>query len=551
MTAAHVLPQPGQQDKWAERREDYALRRVPASYRKWSIFSLAGVTLGVATAMFFLTFGGELVLAYGTRNVIIAMILGAVIIGSIGYVLTRISAATGLDSDLITRGAGFGFLGSAYTSLIYTFNFVLFFAFEGQIMASAIHAYWPSVPISLIFVLIGLVFIPLTWFGITTLNWLMWVTAPIYLGFLAWTIVLAATSHTGAAFWSYMPKSVTAPSAGPALLQVLAAAIGLISMAPGAADVGRFLPTRKRTSGAIALGYVLMFVTLCVLTVLGGWFTLRFNNSTNPGVYLAAKMGVWGVLFVIITQIRINTTNVYSGSLAYANFFCRVFHITPGRQYWVILTSAIGTALMFGNVLGHLNRVLTFEATFITAWLFAVVSDVMVNKKLLKISPLNFVYKRAHTYKYNPVGIGALVVALAVALPFAFGAGGDLGKTLAPFISGAVAFAVAPILALVTRSRFYLPETVAHNIDPALPEIGTGEIDNVIALDRADSENAYDDCVVCKQTFELAEFVACPFHNGSLCSVCCASESSCKEVCKSEELLQIGSSASVPTGARA
>ncbi|MEU0842622.1 hypothetical protein ABZ370_24525 [Streptomyces sp. NPDC005962] len=522
---------------WNERREDYALRRVPLSYRQWGAISLTGVMLGVATAMFFLAWGGQLIIAYGTVNTLIGMIFGTVLIGGVGLVLTRISAATGLDSDLITRGAGFGFMGSAFTSLIYTFNFVMFFAFEGEIMAAAIHDYWPVIPSWSVYLAVGLVFIPLTWWGITAMNWLMWATLPVYLGFLVWTIVLAATSDTHAAFWSHVPTTVANPAAGPALLQVMAASLGLISMATGAADLGRFLPPGKRTGGAVALGFGSMFVTLCVLTMLGGWFTLRFDGSTNPGAYLSGLMGIWGVLFVIVTQLRINTTNVYSGSLAYANFFCRIFHITPGRQYWVILTTVVGTGLMFGGILDHLNAILTFEATFIMAWVMAVVSDIVINKRL-GLSPSNFVYKRAHTYKYNPVGVGALVFALAIALPLAFNVAGPLGKTLAPFVSGIVAFAAAPAIAALTRGRYYLPATAASNIDPALPAVGTGSIAN-IASARADAHtqevNGTSRCTTCADSFELAEFVSCPFHQGPVCSVCCSSESRCKEMCKSEQ----------------
>ena len=34
-------------DKWSERREDYALRYVPESYRNWSWLALFGVVGGV------------------------------------------------------------------------------------------------------------------------------------------------------------------------------------------------------------------------------------------------------------------------------------------------------------------------------------------------------------------------------------------------------------------------------------------------------------------------------------------------------------------------
>jgi purine-cytosine permease-like protein len=529
-TAGTAESPPAGETRWDERREDYALRYVPATYRRWGSISLAGVMMGVATAMFFLSWGGGFAVDYGTANLLWGMVFGTVFIGGVAFVLARIASSTGLDSDLITRGSGFGFMGSAFTSIIYTFNFLMFFAFEGTIMSTAIHDHWPAVPTWSIYLVIGLVFIPLTWWGLTVMNWLMWVTVPVYLGFLGWTISLAASTNVHVSFWSYTPAHPSDPAAGPALLQVMAAVLALISQATMAADVGRFIPARQRTRGAFVVGFLTQALTFLGLTLLGGWLTLRFHNSTNPGAYLAAVMGVWGVLFVVVTQLRINITNVYSGSLAYANFFCRVFHFTPGRQYWVILTSALGTALMFGGIYNHLNAVLTFEGVFIMAWVMAVVSDITINKKLLHLSPENFLYKRAHTYRYNPVGTGALVVALVVALPLAFGVAGPFGKTLAPFLSGAVAFVLAPVMAAATRGRFYSPATIARNIDPVLPEVGAGVVSAALAAEESDPQ--HERCVVCAQRFELAEFVGCPFHHAPICSVCCAAESRCGELCK-------------------
>src|SRR5919202_1367278 len=92
--------QPVRENKWAERREDYALRFVPLSYRRWSWISLLGVMLGISTAMFFLAFGGQLVQAYGTQNLLIGMILGSLFIGAVGYFFASVSSITGLDSDL-------------------------------------------------------------------------------------------------------------------------------------------------------------------------------------------------------------------------------------------------------------------------------------------------------------------------------------------------------------------------------------------------------------------------------------------------------------------
>jgi len=516
--------------RWAERREDYALRYVPERYRQWGWASLTGVMVGVATAMFFLAWGGELITAYGTTDLLLGMLFGTICIGGLAFIFATIASRTGLDSDLITRGAGFGFLGSAITSLIYSFNFLMFFAFEGTIMATAIHAWWPHIPEGLIYVVIGLVFLPLSWWGITVMNWLMWATIPIYLGLLAWAIVLAGTNGAHVSFWSYHPLHPVSTAAGPAILQVLAAVMALISQSTIAADIGRFIPRGKNIRGAIAVGFISQLITFLVLTMLGGWLTLRLGNSTNPGAYLTKLLGVWGVTLVIITQLRINVSNVYSGSLAYTNFFCRVFHYTPGRHYWVVLTAVLGTLLMFGGIFTHLLTVLTFEGVFVTAWIMAIISDIAINKSILGISPKNYLYKRAQLYRFNPVGVGALLIALAISLPFALNAYGAFGKSLAPFISGGVSFVLVPIIALITKGKFYVAPTAAKEI---VADHGTS---SAFTIDDGEPQSGTAKCIKCTKLFDSREFVSCPFLRGHLCSVCCSSEPDCGDMCKGSAL---------------
>ena len=48
------------------------------------------------------------------------------------------------------------------------------------------------------------------------------------------------------------------------------------------------------------------------------------------------------VLFVIVSQVKINVTNAYAGSLAWSNFFSRVLQAYPGRVVWIFLNVALG-----------------------------------------------------------------------------------------------------------------------------------------------------------------------------------------------------------------
>jgi len=90
------------------------------------------------------------------------------------------------------------------------------------------------------------------------------------------------------------------------------------------------------------------WVVLGVLKMLGGALLayLAISHMVPPEravdpnqMYLAAYEYVfphygWAVaataLFVVVSQLKINVTNAYAGSLAWSNFFSRLTHSHPG-----------------------------------------------------------------------------------------------------------------------------------------------------------------------------------------------------------------------------
>lgn len=79
--------------------------------------------------------GGALVMSYGFTNTLWAILATALVIFLTGLPISYYAARYGVDMDLLTRGAGFGYIGSTITSLIYASFTFLFFALEAAIMA--------------------------------------------------------------------------------------------------------------------------------------------------------------------------------------------------------------------------------------------------------------------------------------------------------------------------------------------------------------------------------------------------------------------------------
>src|SRR5690606_18791503 len=114
-------------------------------------------------------------------------------------------------------------------------------------------------------------------------------------------------------------------------------------------------------------------------------------------------------IFVILSQLKINVTNAYAGSIAWSNFFSRLTHSHPGRVVWLVFNVAIALLLMELGVYRALEQTLGFYGIVAVAWLGSLVADLVINKPL-GLSPKHIEFKRAHLYDINPVGFGSMII---------------------------------------------------------------------------------------------------------------------------------------------
>jgi purine-cytosine permease-like protein len=103
-------------------------------------------------------------------------------------------------------------------------------------------------------------------------------------------------------------------------------------------------------------------------------------NTSFPDYYGWAVAAT--AVFVVVSQLKINVTNAYAGSLAWSNFFSRITHSHPGRVVWVVFNTLIAFMLMEMNVFQALGDVLGLYSNIAIAWMMAVVADLVINKPL-------------------------------------------------------------------------------------------------------------------------------------------------------------------------
>ncbi|MDA0169578.1 hypothetical protein OJ998_10840 [Solirubrobacter taibaiensis] len=426
-------------------REDFPLDAVPRDSRAPGSLALFSVILGIPSALVFLSVGGALQTAYGTASLLSGLLVASVIIGIAGWALTSYACRTGLDSDLMSIPLGFGRRGSALTSCIYAANFVVLFALEDGIIASALQQQWPAIPKFVIFVGLALVVLGLAWKGVSGLAPTMLVTFPV---FAVLMILLAhRTGDASSVTEGFLQSGPSVTEIGAeGWLAVLAALLAFVVNATVAADVGRFLRPEHRVRGAVLFGGVLQVTSFFGATLFGGWLAWRLGGNSDPGSYLPGLLGAWGILCVLVSQTRINLINAYSGSLSAANFAARAFGWRIGRRHCMVILVAVATALAMSDVYGNLVAVLTFEAIFVMAWVSVLVTNVWRDA-----DHPNPEIEGAPDVEW--VGVSALLLAVLIAAPLAFGAMGELGKAVAPLTAMIVASATTVVGDLMRVSR--------------------------------------------------------------------------------------------------
>lgn len=514
-----------------ETLEDYALRFTPRSFRKWSEMRVANTAFGAASFLVLEAVGATMLVQAGFINAFWAILATGLIIFLLGLPISATAARHGLDMDLLTRGAGFGYIGSTITSLIYASFTFIFFALEAAIMAYALELAF-AIPPAWGYLICALVVIPLVTHGVTVISKLQAWTQPLWLFLLIlpYAFVFIEEPQAFAGLLGYGGESGGDPRFNPHLFgAALTVGIALVTQMAEQVDYLRFMPEKSPANryrwwfGVIIGGPG--WVLPGILKMLGGallaWLVLRNGIAPEKAVdpnqmYLIGFSHVFShtslavgatALFVIVSQLKINVTNAYAGSLAWSNFFARLTHSHPGRVVWVVFNTLIALLLMELDVFQALGQVLGLYSNIAISWMAAVVADLVINKPL-GLSPKGLEFKRSHLYDINPVGVGAMAIASLLSVCAFVGLFGESLQPYASFIALGAAFVFSPLIAWFTGGRYYLTrQSQAFAVHTQT-------------------------CAICEREYEGEDMAHCPAYDGPICSLCCSLDARCHDQCK-------------------
>ncbi|MFT8368302.1 MAG: ATP-binding protein [Acetobacter papayae] len=520
--------------RWAADQtfEDYALRFTARKARAATPMRAALTALGSTSFLALEAMGGTLTLAFGFSNTLLATLLATVVIFCITLPLCVAAGRAGLDIDLLTRGTGFGYIGSTITSVIYASFTFIFFGLEAAILAGTLHALL-GMPLWLAYLGCSVIIIPLVTWGMTFIARFQIATLPVWLALNLIPLVALLLTHP-----ALVPGWAHFNGLTPALGEVNAIAIGsaasviivLVCQSAEQIDFLRFLPeqtpqNRRAWWVALVLGgpgwvvldaFKIMAGSLLAWAVLQGGFSAA--QAAQPGLmyWLAWSTcvppqlaAVLTVALVALSQIKINITNAYAGSLAWSNFFSRLTHTHPGRVFYVLFNIAIALLLMEAGLVNTIQTGITLYAVLACAWIGAILGDVALCKPL-KLSPSRIEFKRAFLPDLNLVGLGAWALAATMGFVALSGVAGPLAAAYAPFITLALACLSAPLLASITGGRTYLARQPPTDWNT----------------------RAHKTCVICEHRFEAEDMAPCPAYGGTICSLCCSLDSRCRDRCK-------------------
>lgn len=535
-----------------ETLEDYALRYAAKSYRRWSPGTLANTAIGGISFLALEAIGGSLTISYGFQNTFAAVILVSILIFLISLPIAYYAAVANVDIDLLTRGAGFGYIGSTIASLIYASFTFIFFALEAAIMAQALEL---SMGLNLIvgYLVCSLVIIPIVFFGVTLINRLQRWTQPVWAILLILPFAFIFYRDPGAiAAWSSYAGNAAGNGAFNWLMFGSATGVlfSLVGQIGEQVDYLRFLPeknVRNRTAWWAALlsagpGWIVIGGLKILAGGLLAFLAIRAGANARDAI-IPINMYITGyeyvfddrtlvlvvaTLFVVISQVKINVTNAYAGSLAWSNVFARLTHYHPGRVVWLVFNVLIALLLMLLGIFETLQAVLSVYSNVVIAWVGTLVADLVVLKPL-GISPKHIEFKRAHLYNFNPVGCGAMLIASLVSVYAYAGFLGDACRAWSAFIALGTAFVGVILIGYATRGKYYIARPDTQFRDSANP--------------------ALVQCCVCERHYEPSDMAHCPFYHGAICSLCCGLDNHCHDSCKSTVTTRATTQEAAPAGA--
>ncbi len=428
--------------------------------------SLTMAWWAVCSAMFYLFVAATLASAYGTVNAIIGMALSVVCYGLINAVIARYAIRTGLSVALFSRVL-FGHAGSALATLIVCATAIYYAVFEGSVIAVAIADYAPGIGYALASLIVVLYSVPLVFGGVQ--RWLdkfNGALLPFYLIGLLGAVALAVARFGYSDAWLELGPAGGAPAHG--WWPCFTAYMGVWVLMMYTFDYARFgRPEDAGYHARFNFGMPFYLVAFLLNGVAGIFLVGTMPAAgalSETGIVLALLelMGLGGLVFVWVTQTRINTANYHVATANLQAFAEKLGAPRLPTAVWAIVVGALAYALMRADVFAYILQALAYQGVFVTAWVAIALTHIL-SPAYGRLFGERIELERVPAF--NPCGLAAWFggAGLGIALMHA-------GPAAAGFATPATALAAAAVYAALlarAKRRWFVREAAVASLASA------------------------------------------------------------------------------------
>jgi purine-cytosine permease-like protein len=397
---------------------DFSTRPVPPGHRT-SKGALTMAWWAVSSAVFYFVVAAALAQGFGAVNAIIGMLLSVVVYSIVNGIISRYAIKTGLSVALFSRIL-FGNAGAALATLIFFVTAIYYAVFEGSVIAVGIHTVFPGVEYGWAALIVILYSVPLSLGSIQTwLDKLNGVLFPLYLLGLVAAVVMAVLEYGYSNAWLALGPTGGAPADGWWHCFVYFMGVWILMMYTF--DYARFGREEDiRYHSLFNFGTPFYLMALIVNGLFGIFLvgTVPMDGALSEVSVLLALlklMGIAGLLFVWVTQTRINTANFHLATGNMASFFAQAAGIRAGKLVWALVVGAIVYGLMLADVFTWLLQALAYQGIFVVAWVAIALTHIL-SSRYDRLFGGAVEYRSDRIPAFNPCGLAAWFVGAAVGL---------------------------------------------------------------------------------------------------------------------------------------
>ncbi|WP_237703462.1 hypothetical protein [Dickeya dadantii] len=142
----------------------------------------------------------------------------------------------------------------------------------------------------------------------------------------------------------------------------------------------------------INFGMPFYLITFLLNGVVGIYLVSSFAqqngvSETAVVVNILNLLGFWGLLFVWVTQTRINTANYYLATVNMQVFFDRLLRLRYRKIVWACVVGAAVYVLMLADVFAYILQALAYQGVFVVAWVGVALAHILARRASSTTAP--------------------------------------------------------------------------------------------------------------------------------------------------------------------